>query len=275
MRVMTQNLLMGGEQRFEALCRVLSTARPDVLVLQECLGWEDRVRLRELARILGVPDDDRHLLLSLSNPRGSGNRYHLALLSRLPVVSVHVHTAGVAHSFLEAALTVSAERRGTRDTELLLLGAHLVAANEEARLAEAEVLLSRAAPHLARGGAVVIAGDLNALSQRDPYPGDLDERFARLEITKYGRPARFDVMRRFQAAGFTDALELRAAGSPWATAVRGRREGYTDDGERVDTRTDYVLLSPVVVPRLTGCGMVDVGAASDHHGVYADLALGD
>lgn len=267
MRVMTQNILFGGEDRFAALCDVLSAARPDVLVLQECLGWEDSQRLRELARALQISDDERHLFLSRSNARGSGKRYHLALLSRIPIRSTRVFTDGVAHSIFEARFAGSADQ----DPERVLFGAHLVAANEDARLAETEVLLSLVEPCLVRGAEVIVAGDLNALSPRDPYPEDLDERFARLGIVKYGRPARFDVMRRVFAAGLVDALARRADGDRWVTAVRGRRDGGVDTGERVDTRTDYVLLSPSLAPRLRGCGVVDVRDASDHHGVYADL----
>jgi endonuclease/exonuclease/phosphatase (EEP) superfamily protein YafD len=49
MKVMTLNILMGGEDRMEALLGLLAHARPDVLVLQECLGWEDGERLRQVA----------------------------------------------------------------------------------------------------------------------------------------------------------------------------------------------------------------------------------
>lgn len=264
---MTQNILFGGEGRFKALCEVLSAARPDVLVLQECLGWEDSQRLHELARALQIPEDERHLFLSHSNARASGNRFHLALLSRIPLRSTRVHADGVAHSIFEARFAGAAKQSAER----VLFGTHLVAANEDARLAEAEVLLSLVAPSLSRGAEVIVAGDLNALSPGDPYPEDLDERFARLGIVKYGRPARFGVMRRLFEAGLVDALARRAEGAPWVTAVRGRRDGGIDNGERVNTRTDYVLLSPSLVPRLRGCGVVDVRDASDHHGVYADL----
>ena len=265
---MTQNILLGGEERFAALCEVLSAARPDVLVLQECNGWEDSGRLRELAQVLHIPDDEQHLFLSHSNARGSGMRYHLALLSRIPFSSARVHKEGVAHSIFEARLPGSEPGK-----ERVLFGAHLIAANEDARLAETDVLLSLVEPCLARGEEVILAGDLNSLSPADPYPEDLDERFARLGIVKYGRPARFEVMPRVFATGLVDVLDRRGDGAPWVTAVRGRRDGGIDDGERVDTRTDYVLLSPSLAPRLRGCGVVNVGDASDHHGVYADLEL--
>lgn len=275
MRVLTQNVLMGGEERFDALCRVLAATQPDLLILQECLGWEDGVRLRALARGCEIPADDRHLFLSRSNPRGSGRRYHLALLSRLPLASARVRTGGVAHSIVDATLALPPVSPATQSTTLRVLGAHLVSGDEEARLAETEVLLSHASAALAQGEDLLLAGDLNSLSPRDPYPDDLGDRCAQLGITKYGNPARFDVMRRLFSVGFVDALARRQEGAPWASAVRGRRDGGPDSGpdsgKQVLTRTDYVLLSPGLARRQVGCGLVDVGAASDHHGVYVDL----
>lgn len=277
MRVMTQNILFGGEARFEALCQVLAAARPDVLCLQECLGWEDGVRLPQLAQALGLPADEAHVYLSPSNPRGSGRRFHLALLSRLPILTARSHTAGFGHSLLQATLALppddalpSAENP---PKTLTVFGAHLVAGNEDQRLAETEVLLDHLNPHLHRGAPIVLLGDLNALSPEDPYPPDLDARFTRLGITKYGSPPRFDVMRRLLTAPLFDTLPQRAPNTPWATAIRGRRSPGPPSDERVETRSDYVLLSADLVEDLTDCGIVDVGTASDHHGVYADLRL--
>ena len=271
MRAVTQNVLLGGEQRFDALCRVLETTRPDLLVLQECLGWEDGVRLRSLARCCGISDDDRHIFVSLSNPRGSGKRYHLALVSRVPILAARSHTRGVAHSFLDATLSLTADGSQEHPATLRVLGVHLVSSHEEARLAEADTLLEIVADSLRQGEDVILAGDFNSLSPRDPYPDDLSDRLAGLGITKYGNPARFDVMRRLLSVGLIDAFDKRKTGTPWASAVRGRRDGGPDSGDRILTRTDYVLLSPSLAPRLHGSGIVDVGQASDHHAVYADL----
>lgn len=277
MRVMTQNILFGGEARFEALCQVLAAARPDVLCLQECLGWEDGIRLGQLAGALGLPPDDAHVHLSPSNPRGSGRRFHLALLSRLPILTARSHTAGLGHSLLQATLALPPDdalsASASPPKTLTVFGAHLVAGSEDQRLAETDVLLQHLAPHLHRGDPVILLGDLNALSPADPYPPDLDARFTRLGITKYGSPPRFDVMHRLLAAPLFDTLTRRAPDTPWATALRGRRSPGPPTDERVETRSDYVLLSAGLADCLTGCGLVDVGTASDHHGVYADLRL--
>ena len=89
MRAMTFNVLLGGGSpgRFSRFCAAVSQARPDVLVLQECHGWEDNARLARMARATGLP----HTHLGVARPRGSGRRFHVALLSRLPVTEVRVH----------------------------------------------------------------------------------------------------------------------------------------------------------------------------------------
>ncbi len=271
MRVLTQNVLMGGEHRFDALCSVLRAAHPDLLVLQECLGWQDGVRLRELARCCGIPEDDRHLFLSQSNPRGSGKRYHVALLSRAPILTVRAHTDGFAHSVLDATVAAPTAASPGPTPTLRILGAHLVSSHEDARLAETDVLLSLVHASLAQGEDLILAGDLNSLSPRDPYPADLGERFVQLGITKHGNPPRFDVLRRLFSIGLLDSFDRRTPDAPWASAVRGRRDGGPDQGQRVLTRTDYVLLSASLAQRLVNGGIVDVGQASDHHAVYADL----
>src|SRR5688572_19543479 len=88
---MTWNILAGGGDRFESILALVSRASPDLLVLQECLGWEDRVRLGRVTSALGVPDDPRHALLAEARPRGSGKQYHVAVVSRRLISSVRLH----------------------------------------------------------------------------------------------------------------------------------------------------------------------------------------
>jgi exodeoxyribonuclease-3 len=45
LKVMTLNILMGDEERMPLLLPLIARENPDVLVLQECLGWEDGERL--------------------------------------------------------------------------------------------------------------------------------------------------------------------------------------------------------------------------------------
>jgi exodeoxyribonuclease-3 len=261
MKVMTFNVLMGGGDRFEAICAILSAERPDLLVLEECLGWEDGDRLGAVAEAIGVPADGRHTVLGGANRRPSGRRFHVAMISRAPIARSAVHAPSeVAHCLVEAELDTGGE-------PIRVIGAHLHANDEDSRLVEVDALLGIVPPEVLAAGNWVLAGDLNSISRHDPYPPDLDEHLRRAGVHKYGHPPRFDVMDRLFAAGWIDSLRERPNGQRWVTARRARGE----QGASVDTRSDYVLLSPGLAARLIAADVVEVGGASDHQAVIAEL----
>jgi exodeoxyribonuclease III len=261
MKVMTFNVLLGGQDRFDAIRDIVGEARPDVLVLEECLGWEDGERLAAVAEAIGVPPDERHTVLGTANQRPSGRRHHVALVSRAPIARSQAHTPSeVAHCLLEAEVDLGGPR-------LAVIGAHLHANDEESRLVEVDRLLAIAPPEAVRAGNWILCGDLNSLTRHDPYPPDLDQHLARAGVHKYGHPPRFEVMDRLFAAGWIDALRARRRDGRWVTARRARG----DAGAVVDTRTDYVLLSPAIAARLVDADVIEVGGASDHQAVVAEL----
>ena len=63
--VMTWNILLGGEERFPRICSLLGRVRPDVVVLQECLGWDGSPHLARVADALEV----EHTFLARARPR--------------------------------------------------------------------------------------------------------------------------------------------------------------------------------------------------------------
>ncbi len=253
MRVMTWNILFGGEDRFDRIVDRVAAARPDVLVLQECLGWDDRKRLARIAEALGVPDDPRHAVLGLARPRGSGKRYHVALVGRPPVDRVVMHNDPKVqgHCLLEASIG-----------DLTLFGAHFDSHNEDLRLAEARYLR----PRVDRARKSLLLGDLNALSRRDPYPSDFAARVAAAGTDKYGHPPRFETIGELESAGWIDLLYHRGAPSRWVTASRDR------GGVRIDYRTDYMFGSPAMAERLVSVEILDAAGASDHDAVLAQFA---
>lgn len=257
LKVMTLNILFGGEERMEALLAILAREKPDVLVLQECLGWEDGVRLRQVAAALGLPADEAHLRLGTARPRGSGKRYHVAVASRAPLRSVRVHNDAhfLGHCLVQCELEAG--------DPLTLFGAHFDSHHENLRFVEARYLRSLLDPTAFREGAFLLLGDLNSLSRKDPYPVDLADRVRRAGVDKYGHPPRFDVLDELEDFGWVDALRHRPVSSHWVTAQRNR------GGERIDYRTDYIFASPRMAERLLGAEVVDVGQASDHHALVA------
>lgn len=263
LKVMTLNVLLGGEERMGLLLSLIARENPDVLVLQECLGWEEGERLGQVAAALNLPTTEAHVRLGIARPRGSGKRYHVAVASRPPLRSARPHNDAhfIGHCLLECQLETSLG-------PLTLFAAHFDAHHENLRFVEARYLRSLLEPTAFGEGAFLLAGDLNSLSRADPYPEDLAERVQRTGVTKYGHPPRFDVIDELEGFGWVDALRQRPTSPRWVTAHRNR------GGVAIDYRTDYLFASPRLAQRLVGADVVDVGEASDHHALTATFAEG-
>lgn len=256
-KVMTFNVLQGGEERFDAILTFLARESPDVLVLQECLGWDDGGRLRRVAEALDVPQDDAHMVLGQSRSRGSGRCYHVAVVSRpgLRSVSVHNNRHFLGHCIVQCELDLA--------EPVTLFGTHFDAHQEKLRYVEARYLRSLLDAAAFREGRYLLAGDLNSLSRKDPYPVDLEDRLRQAGTDKYGHPPRFDVIDDLEEYGWVDTLQARAATPKWVTARRNR------GGVAIDYRTDYVFASPRLAERLVSAEVLEVGDISDHNPLVA------
>ncbi len=256
LKVMTLNVLFGGQDRFEAILALLARESPDLLVLQECLGWDDGERLRRVATTLG-PEGTIHAHLGIARPRGSGNRYHVSVLSRLPPRNLHVHNNPhfIGHALVQCELDAGGP--------LTFFGTHYDAHHENLRFVEARYLRSLLDPDAFHEGLYLLAGDLNSLSRKDPYPVDLADRVRMAGVDKYGHPPRFDVIDELESFGWVDTLRHRPDSPAWVTARRIR------NGVPIDYRTDYIYASPRMAERLLGARVVDVGEATDHNAVVA------
>lgn len=261
LKVMTLNVLFGGQDRFEAILALLARESPDLLVLQECLGWDDGVRLRQVAAALG-PEGTIHAHLGEARPRGSGSCYHVSVLSRLAPRALRVHND---RHFIGHALV---QYEFDADGPLTFFGTHYDAHHENLRFVEARYLRSLLDPDAFREGLYLLAGDLNSLSRKDPYPVDLADRVRMAGVDKYGHPPRFDVIDDLEAFGWVDTLRHRPASPDWVTARR------VHNGVPIDYRTDYIYASPRMAERLISARVVDVGEASDHNAVVAAFRTG-
>lgn len=253
MRLLTLNLYNGGgnEIRFQRILETLRGFRLDVVVLQECLGWEEDERLAQTRAFLGL----EHTFLGLSRTRSSGLRYPVVVLSRWPLQSPRTYADPEiqAHSLVEAGLP-----------GFQLLATHLDAHSEEWRLRETEFLLGLQRQR----EAALLLGDLNCLSSRDPYPRDFAQQLEIRGMRRFGLPPRFWVTQALEEAGWHDGLHVfHPEGLPghldWVTARR----------QQVAFRCDYAWLSSALLPRLRSCRVVPISeAVSDHCPVLLELA---
>ena len=308
-RILTYNILLGGERREERIATVLAHSGADLIALQEV---RDNGMVARLAGRLGMA--------AVSGSPSDGGSLGLAVLTRLPVAAHRNHChGGMLRSHLEVTVAPPGGER------LRLHVVHLAARfgerakGEARRLEELEHVLAdirgeAAMPHL-------VVGDFNSLS-----PGDHLEAtgfFRRMnELRKAGLLVRQDgglmgppaggadesIAARWLAHGIDPDLQGGIPVLPWVVGpltalVPERRgldrllgraierwavprmleEGYTDCFRHLHPRAhgytcatwmpaariDYVFASTAALPRLRAC---DVAVGRGHAGREAATA---
>lgn len=246
---MSWNVQDGAGERLAGVAALVRAQRPDLLALQECLGWEDGRALARVAEAMGIPAVAAHAVLGGASPRPSGVSFPPALLSRRPLLEAEavVDPARFRHGVLRAAIDA-----GPGLPALRVLVVHLPWHDEDARLAEVEALLALL-PAGWTGEPWLLLGDLNSLSPRDPWPATLGADLTAQGVSKFGLPPRFDVLRRLLEAGWVDCVDA-ARGPEWHTVERR--------GLRL--RPDHALASPALAARAREARSLCAGGASDH-----------
>lgn len=218
MRIITYNILDGGEGRADPLAEVIEAQRPDVVVLVEA----DNLAVVE--RIAGRGNMDFIM--------GPGAKRGGAILSRWPVRSTvnHALLAGEPFSsFLEARITDP----GGREWPIFALHLHPRAfdRDEQIRMSQLNVVFERLANLRSAGTPHVLAGDFNANSPDqliDPTRCKPATQEA-WQTNGGGVPRR--VVQRLLDAGYLDSLEAvhgSAAGKmgSFTTQYPGQRVDY-------------------------------------------------
>lgn len=250
-RVMTYNILDGGEGREEYILEALQAVQPDVAVLQEVFS-------EGFVQNLSVALEMRSFF-----PHGNGKR-RVALLSRLPVISCQSY-----HRFPIWRNVVEAEIEYQPDKRLWLFGIHPVAnlsvICELWRWREAKRIIGRVKPHMT--GPCLIAGDFNAIAPNDRVVINQMPEWLKLTILVQGkRVYRFSI-RKYLAASLTDCFR----------AMHPSDEGFTLPPPEPNSRLDYILVNDALKSHLTNCWVVRepsaVLKASDHYPVVAEFQM--
>jgi len=245
-RVLSYNILKGGEDRLPLILDVIRAQAPDVVALQEA---SNHGSLDTLARAL-----DMHSVYGEAD-----TRYSVAWLSRLPILRSenHRHLA-----FRKTVLEIAILWQGA---PLRLFAAHLrpKITGEELRVHEVNGILEilRAAdgqPHL-------LVGDMNTFHPDDvftPLPSHAPEVAERVQRA-YAAPRL--AMARLLSAGYLDCYR----------ALHPDQPGYTFATRLPMARIDYIFALPDMVERLSSCDVVQSAeaiSASDHFPIWAEFA---
>jgi endonuclease/exonuclease/phosphatase family metal-dependent hydrolase len=259
---MTYNILTGGrdgtsDARLGKVCELIRGVNPDVLVLNECNGFQEQ-GFRNLYRV-----EHEIGMRGVLAPASTG--YHVALFVRSArIIETQCLDQEVHHAVLAAKLELSGQR-------FAIVGAHLSPFGGDTRLVEVQHLI-----RFLREEHVFVLGDLNSISPRDAASSRLDDwiprRRARHLLFGSANPGTLDT-RAISALEQSDLVDTFAADASAAPTALTRL-GADWDGYQV--RIDYIFATPNAAERVVRRERVDSAlahATSDHFALFLDAAF--
>lgn len=246
MKLMTYNILNGGEDRLDSIVKVISGEKPDFLVINEANGFEKDDKLNKFSKKIGLS----YFKLSLSGE----DDYHTAIFSKYPLKEVKeikpLRNAGI--------LAVIETEFG----EISVIGTHLSPYTEESRSPEIDLIIENQKQYPNK----ILMGDLNSLSAGDGYNEEIIKGFNETQSNKFttnGR-FRFEVINKITSSGYLDSAVIfgkqKIATVP--TALRA------DEAHLANMRIDYVFISDSLKDRLKSYFVIKneiTENASDHY----------
>jgi exodeoxyribonuclease III len=252
LRVMTYNILDGGEGREEYLFEVLQAVQPDVAILQE-------VYRADFAQNLASA-------LKMESFFAGGNRKRrVGLLSRLPIIAGQSY-----HRFPPIwRNVVEAEIEYQPGKKLWLFGIHPVAnlsvLCECWRWWEAKRIIERAKRHAAEP--CLVAGDFNAIAPHDRVVTNRMPRWLKFTILVQGNRVYHFSVHQYLSAGLTDCFR----------SLHPDDDGFTLPPPKPNSRLDYILVNDALKQNLIKCWVVReppvLLKASDHYPVVAEFRI--
>ncbi len=246
LRILSYNILVGGQDRLPLIGNVIQKQQPDVVALLEA---RSRSHAEALAQQLGM-----------SLTFGEANNIyqdHVAWLSRLQVIRAHNHRLPV---FAKTLLEIEILWEGA---SLTLFATHLRAGQdqerEQHRVREMQAILGLL--HQIGNQPHILVGDLNTLHPTDQpnipaYISILRQRGEHTLNPQFPR----EVIPLLLEAGYIDCYR----------ALHPMTAGYTTATMRID----YVFAAPLLAKRLHACNIVtgvEAEMASDHFPVWAEF----
>ena len=249
LRLLSYNILYGGEDRLPHIRNVIQRQQPDAVALLEA---NEQSNAETLARQLQM-----RLAFGPAN-----SEFHVAWISRLPIERVRNHRQAI---FSKTLLEI--EMRW-QDTPLSLFATHLSAGRDQEsdayRAKEMRAILDIL--RQCERPAHVLVGDFNSLHPTDSADIPLylataaEEGEEQLSADQFPR----QVIPLPLEAGYTDCYR----------ALHKHEPGYTYKLPSPSLRLDYIFASPVLAARLSQCDVVteaEAGIASDHLPIVAEF----
>lgn len=218
MRIVSYNILDGGEGRADPLAEVIEAQRPDVVALVEAtdLAVIERIARRlEMDYVQGVGASQASALLTRWMIRDSVNH---ALVRR-----------GLSKSLLEATVVDPDSKEWSFG--VVHLHAHATQADEAAREAELAVVLDVFSPHRSGSRQHVIVGDFNANSPIQRIDPSRCKPSTRRAWEQNGGRLPRRVIETMLQSGYVDSLhairgDFAATAGTFSTQFPGQRVDY-------------------------------------------------
>jgi endonuclease/exonuclease/phosphatase family metal-dependent hydrolase len=292
LRILTYNILVGGTERLEQLTTLIRSTRPDIVGLAEAT---DADVVAELAKRL-------HMQFRLTGEGTRKRDWHVALLSRLPIIESTIHRRPeifTRRHFLEVTV------EDTNGKPLTLYVVHLTSEARNGkrsvlvRRAETRELLNTMTQH--KGSPHLVMGDFNSIAPKDTFQAS---KLARHYIRRFehnrSRDTSLPVGQRVLRTAVRTLVNSRGGGFLLDTVgpnygrggidlllnsgyvdcfrqLHPHEYGYTFPASIPSLRIDYVFASSGLAPSLVSCSVITTGdgvsgeQASDHLPVLAEF----
>ena len=253
MRLVSYNILDGGEGRADPLAEVLEAQRPDVIALIEAdFPWA-------LERIANR--------FKMDFIHASGKKGSVALLSRWPIRQTLNHgplRPGLTKCLLEATVV----EPGGREWVVGVLHFHAHALEEDEHIREGELaeVLDAFAKHRASNTPHILCGDFNSNSPAQQIDPTRCKESTREACQKNGGALPRRVIERLLTAGYIDTLH---AVDPAKAAVTG-----TFSTQHPGQRVDYIFTWGIPPARIKAAWVEQdrlAKYASDHFPVAVEI----
>jgi len=254
MKLMTYNILNGGEDRFDSIIKVISNKNPDFLVINEANGFEknENQKLKEFSEKIGLSN----FKLALSGEYD----YHVAVFSKYSFKEVKeikpLRNAGI--------LVVIETELG----EIFIIGVHLSPYTEDSRILEIGSILNQQKQYPNR----ILMGDMNSLSDGDDYNKEIIKEFNDTQLKKFTTDGkfRFDVINKINSLGYVDTAVVLGKQKECTVPTKINQ----DEAHLIDMRVDYIFISDSLKDKFKSYSVIKndlTEKASDHYPVIIEL----
>jgi exodeoxyribonuclease-3 len=250
LRILSYNILAGGENRLPQIASVIQQQQPHIVALQEA---RSRSNAESLAHQLNM-----RIIFGEAHNR---NKDHVVWLSQLPVIHAENHPFPIlAKTLLEIEVI-------WEGMPLALFTTHLKAGhnleNEQHRIAEMQTILQYMQAHHIQSQ--VLVGDLNTL-----HPADHANVAAYIEVLK----ARGEKTPAPQFPRLVIPLLLEAGYVDCYRTLHASTQADSSYTSHSALRVDHIFASSQLVKRLAACEIIKEGdalIASDHFPIWAEF----